>query len=319
MPPAKSRKSSPPPRRGEFSGLRSGPIGWLFGPGRPLLALLVVGGVFGGAWNWSWLHVRNRVYASESYWLALENVEITAPPPWIHTDIRVRVFADANLDRPRLSITEDDLVQRIRAAFLLHPWVADVVRVQKSHPARVKVDLVYRRPVCMVEHAGELVPVDGQAVVLPGEDFSPVEASSYPRLVGIDAGPVGTIGTPWGDDRVLGGAEIAAALFESWEKLGLGQIACTSSSGTGLHEVPTYELVTRNRTRIPWGQAPSSDVSSDAPAKEKVARLEKYFAEHGTLDGRPGVVLLAPARPTAAEPPDSAGPLVPLQRSRRQP
>jgi hypothetical protein len=298
--------------------LQSGPIGWLFGPGRPLLLLLLIGGLFGGAWNWLWLHVRSRVYASESYWLALDNVEISPLPPWIHTDIRVRVFADASLDRP-LSITEDDLVQRVRAAFSLHPWVADVVRVQKFHPAHVKVDLSYRKPACMVEHGKELVPVDERAVVLPGEDFSPVEASRYPCLVGIGTGPLGGIGTPWGDDRVLGGAEIAAALFESWEKLGLSQIVCTSSSGTGLHDVPTYELVTRNRTRIPWGQAPSSDVSGDAPAKEKVAKLEKYFAEHGTLDGRPGAVVLSSARPKAMEPPDTAEPLIPLSNGRSQP
>lgn len=286
-------------------------LGWVFGSGRPVVILLVIAGLLGGAWYLGWRHVRDRVLKSEPYWLRLEDVEITPLPDWIHTDIRIQVFRDASLDRP-LSINDDDLVQRIRDGFALHPWVAKVERVQKFHPARVKVDLVYRRPVCMVESSGELIPVDEEGVVLPREDFSSVEASRYPRLVGIESAPLGPVGTRWGDDRVLGGAEIAAALSATWEKWGLGCIVPAQSPGASSHETVPFDLLTRDRTRIVWGRAPGGDASGQASAKEKVERLERYFAEHGTLDGKPGTVLLDLTRPVTREGPASTGPLVPL-------
>ena len=74
-------------------------------------------------------------------------------------DICREVFRDASLDRP-LSILDDGLVEKIRSAFALNPWVAKVNSVRKYHPARVKVDLVYRRPVCVVEIGTERHPVD---------------------------------------------------------------------------------------------------------------------------------------------------------------
>jgi len=307
---AKNKKGNSPSRK-NVAPPSGGLLRWIFGSGRPVVLLLAITGLFGGASYLAWQHVRKRVLSSESYWLPLENVEITPLPEWIHTDIRIQVFRDASLDRP-LSITDDDLVQRIRDGFALHPWVAKVQRVQKFHPARVRVDVVYRRPVCMVESAGELIPVDEEGLVLPGEDFSPVEKSRYPRLVGIESAPLGPVGTRWGDDSVLGGAEIAASLSAGWEKWGLGRIVPARPAGAGLRDTATFELRTRNETRILWGRAPAGDASGQVPAKEKVARLEKYFAEHGTLDGKPASVLLDLSRPPAGQGAASDGPLIPL-------
>ena len=316
MSPAKKGNSSS--RRGPRGPSSGGPVGWGFGLGRPLAGLLLIAALFGGAAYWAWRHVSPRVLSSESYWLGLENVEITPRPEWINTDIRVQVFRDASLDRP-VSITEDDLVERIRSAFALHPWVAKVERVQKFQPARVKVDLIYRRPVCMVEIAGELSSVDAEGVVLPREDFSSVEASRYPRLVGIETAPPGIAGTRWGDDRVLGGAEVAAALFGAWDKLGLSRIEAGKPPDAGLHETPAFDLLTRNGTRIRWGRGPSEVAPGEIPPKEKVARLEKYMAEHGSLEGQPGGVGLDLSRPQASEGSRPAGQLLPLPQRKTQP
>jgi hypothetical protein len=255
--------------------------------------------------------VRSRVLSSEDYWLTREKTEITPPPEWITTDIRLQVFRDAGLDRP-LSIADDDLVERIRNAFASHPWVAKVGRVQKFQPARVEVDLVYRRPVCMVEIAGEPTPIDAEGVVLPREDFSTVEASRYPLLVGIDEAPLGIAGARWNDDRVIGGAEIAAALGGDWGKMSLSRIVVAKPSGVGPHETPTFDLLTRNGTRIRWGRGPSGDAPGEVAVKEKVARLEAYLAEHGSLDGQPGGVGLDLTRPAAPADLHSTEPLIPL-------
>jgi len=256
----------------------------MLGPGRPVLLAAAAVAVLSGAWYVVWRQVRHNVLSSNSYLLTTEDVRITPLPNWIHSDIRREVLNSASLDGP-LSIMDDDLAQRVANAFSLHPWIAKVVRVTKAHPARVEVELIYRRPVCMVEVPNGLFPVDEHGVLLPVDDFSPVEASRYPRLVGIDTVPLGTTGESWGDGRVLGAAEIAAALGSAWQELKLRQMV---ASPTGIAEEHIYTLITRGGTRVRWGLPPGSKAPGKLPAAEKLARLLKYLEKNGTLEGPDG-------------------------------
>ncbi len=265
-------------------------ISILRGPAGPFVwvALLVV--LLFGGWYAVWLKVGGHVLSSGEYVVGPQQVEVITPrPQWIHTDIQSDVFRSASLDGP-LSIMDDQLTERIDRAFSLNPWVAQVVRVTKHAPARVKVELVYRRPVCMVEVSRDLLPVDVHGVLLPyrNNDFSPIEKSRYPRLVGIYTAPVGTVGECWGDPRVVGGAEIAGALGKVWDELDLQQIVPSAPLATGVAEEPTYKLVTRRGTRIAWGRAPGTKAPGDLPTAEKVARLRIYAQQHGTLEGAGG-------------------------------
>jgi hypothetical protein len=257
------------------------------GETRPLALALLILAMFGAFWYIAWQQVRNEVLASPDYWLTLERVEITPLPPWIHSDIRAEVFRDASLDGP-LSILAPDLAERISKAFALHPWVAKVRRVQKSHPARVQVELVYRQPVCMVIAPGGPLPVDAEGVLLPRDDFSPVEISRYPHLVNIGSMPVGPVGTRWGDPRVVGGAEIAAVVGPAWDELGLDRMVPSAAPESGSASEYLYELHTRGGTRILWGRAPGTDLPGEIRAEEKLARLKRYQTEHGTLEGPHG-------------------------------
>ena len=92
---------------------------------------------------------------------------------------------------------------------------------------------------------------------------------------------------PWGDPRVVGGAEIAAALAEVWQPWRLERIVPSPRAPAGTVE-PTYQLVTRGGTRILWGLAPDSKASGEISAAEKVARLRQYLADHATFEGRDG-------------------------------
>lgn len=282
MAPSKKDRSPGPSRL----GLRK-LIDFFHSPHRSLVFAATIVIAFCIAWAITWEKVRSRVLASPEYWLKLQDVEITPLPEWIHTDVRAEVFRDASLDRS-LSITDDDLTDRIANAFKLHPWVAEVQRVCKYHPAHVKVDLVYYRPVLMVQVPGGLLPVDINGVLLPTGDFSPLEAGRYPRLVGIDSVPVGPPGERWGDARVVGAAGIAAAFGSAWQRLGLERIVAGNMVSVGRHREETYELFTPAGTRVLWGRAPTTDMPGELSAEEKVARLEKYAAENGSLDGPSG-------------------------------
>jgi hypothetical protein len=280
----KNKRKSPPAaaRFGQLAAL-------LRGPGRPVTITVLLAVVFLAGWCWVWYGagVREYVFSSGEYVVGPQEVIITPLPDWIHSDIRSEVFRNASLDGP-LSIMDDDLAERIRNAFSLHPWIGKVHNVTKHHPARVEVELVYRRPICMVEIRGDLLPVDIQGVLLPRGDFSPIEAGRYPRLVGIKTVPAGTVGESWGDPRVVGGVEIAAALGDAWDELKLSQIVPSGPLNTGIAESPTYTLVTCGGKQIPWGRPPSAEALGELPAAAKVARLKEYAAEHGTLDYRGG-------------------------------
>ncbi len=244
---------------------------------------VVVAGLAVGSWYMLWKGVRDHVLSSKQYWLTPDRVEVSPLPPWIHTDIRTEVFRDAGLDRP-LSIMDDNLVSRLADAFSLHPWVARVRRVSKHHPAEVRVVLDYRRPVCMIQISGGLLPVDAEGVVLPSGDFSPVEASRYPRLVGTETVPLGPVGTRWGDPRVVGAARIADAFGADWQTLGLDRIVARGPMGPGQSDRHLYEILTRGGTRILWGAAPGDATIDEGSAAEKVAWLKQYAREQGTLD-----------------------------------
>ncbi len=287
MKPAKKTKSTaivPPALRQS--------VAFLYGPGRTLtLAIVVLAGFSGGAYA-VWRHVEKRVENSSDYLVSVDQITITPPPEWIRTDVRAEAFRTASSpDRP-LSTLDDGLAQRIYSAFMLHPWVAKAV-VTKRAGGRVNVNVVYRRPVCMVEVAGgsavELLPVDGEGVWLPGEDFSQKQKESYPCLAGIDHRPIQSVGHAWGDARVVDGAAIAAALLPVWQQLKLYRIQAAVQAPTANDRGLTYELYTRAGTRIVWGSASGSAASVEPSADEKVARLVQYAAAHGSLDIGPSL------------------------------
>lgn len=287
---------------------------WILGPGRLMAAaaLLVVG--FLAGWHWLWQRVGSEVVSLPEYRVPIEAIELTPLPAWIHTDVRGEAYRDLTIDGP-LSILDETLAERTKNAFALHPWIARVERVEKRAGGRLVVEVTYRQPVCMVEFGGELHPVDGDAVLLPSADFSPVEKQTrYLRLAGIESGPMGPVGTRWGNPRVSGGAEIAAVLLPVWEKLGLERIL-PSAMPDPLHDYDqTYEVLTRRGTWIFWGHVPSSNLGGEQNGADKRARLERYFTEHATLEGTTGPQKLDLTRSDSIEVP--ASPAADAQRAR---
>jgi len=270
---------------------------WLIGPGRGVLLFALLLGVFGGGWYFVQHRLWPRIAGSPEYRVGLEQVEITPPPSWIHADIRAEVFHAPALDGP-LSFLDDDLAERIHAAFGRHPWVARVRRVWKRHGG-VQVELEYRKPVCMVVLPGGLLPVVAEGVLVATEDFTPPEAARYPRVVGIDRLPAVPAGERWPDARVIGGAEIAAAFGDLWEPMRLRAIVPLPDDPAALGKTvenprvvrpsePFFRIDVHSGTRILWGYAPGAGALGEPPAAKKGAWLQQYLARHDSLDGPQG-------------------------------
>ena len=279
-------------------------VRWLVG------SFLFLGVAAAGAYL-VWQRVGPLVLSHADYQVDPADIVITPPPSWIRTDLKSDVLASGGLEGP-LSLLDAELSERIAAAFSLHPWVLEVVRVEKSHPAHVEVTLRYRKPVCMVEVPGGLYAVDSQGVTLPSNDFSPIEAARYPRLSAIRTAPLGPVGTSWGDARVAGGARIATVLQERWDELRLARIVpSTAPADVATSQQPTFEIFTRGGSRIFWGMAPAKVESNDSGVSRKIARLDAYLSEHGSLDTArgPQEIDLRDAGERAAQPRTAATPI----------
>ncbi len=263
-------------------------VKFLVGPGRTFVLALLILGLFSGACYWGWQEVHGYVLASPEYILSPEDIVVTSRPNWMSFDIREKVFQDASLHQ-NLSIMDPDLTERIASAFSLHPWVAKVNRVSKRYPASVVVDLEYHHPVCVVETGHQRIPVDVEGNALPAGDLPPSEMERYPRLICDDlATRQGLVGDPWGDPRVVGAAEIAAALGDRWKNCRFNYIKPVPAPDSSRIGDAIYHLYTGNGTRVVWGRPPGVNSPNEPETAEKLAYLDKEIQRYGTLEGPDG-------------------------------
>lgn len=230
------------------------------------------------------------------YCITADQITLTPPPRWIPADIRQQVFEKASGSQP-LSLLDDNLTERIAAAFHTHPWVEHVVRVHKLWPPRVHVDVVWRRPVAMVAGIDGFYPIDAFGVLLPAKDFAPADLKRYPVIENVASVPLGRVGEPWGDPVV----ELAAALAEEllaagsdesawWHQLQLAAILAPRR--TTLDASPDeleFELRTRGGSSILWGRGPGSLNPAELSTQRKLDRLVEYTERFGPIDDAQGI------------------------------
>lgn len=229
----------------------------------------------------------------EEFQFSTRDIDITPPNRWVPPDLVAQVVRRGGLPE-RVSLLEPELVRRVAEAFADDPWVARVVRVAISRNRGIEAELEYRVPVLMVETARGVYPVDVDAVLLPPGDFSESDARMFPLLRNVKTQPGGAAGTPWGDNVVLGGARLAAALAPEqdlaryWDRFQLASIeAPVPKNAQPQLEDLAYELATRGGTRIVWGRPPGGDDLEPSPA-QKLGRLEQYLTNYGSFEAPHG-------------------------------
>ena len=218
------------------------------------------------------------------YRLRTAEIEITKPPRWIPGDFIKQVVEFAELPE-EMSLLDDAVTKKIDRAFRRHPWVAEVVAVRKSIPARIEVELIYRRPVAMVRVKQGMYPVDVEGILLPPADFSVAETGLYPAIENVQSTPEGPSGTSWGDEAVSGAARLAEILAPHWKKFNLVAIRIPSrtTDNTTIDNL-IFELTTAGGSQIIWGRGPGSDYPGELSAEKKIGRLEKYRSKFGQFD-----------------------------------
>lgn len=234
------------------------------GPGIGAAAVLVAA-VVAGLWLWSRYGERARGHGE--FVLVPDQVMVRGVAPWVRSDVKAEALRTASLDHG-LPLDDPHLERRLARAFEMHPWVRRVVAVRTRHPAAADVEIECREPVAMVGVEGGLLAVDGEGVVLPSGDFDAATAARFPKIRGIASSPQGPEGTPWGDEAVVEGAALAAAIGPEWEPLSLVECRPTLEQN-----VRCWELVADGGRTFRFGSAPGSEAEGEPTAAVKIGRL----------------------------------------------
>ena len=260
-----------------FSDPSSGGMARLLWRQRSLLGAvgILAGGCIAG-WV-AWQQLGGVLERNADSLLTGETIEVVGIPDWITSDLKWQALRSASLDTP-LPLDDPSLERRLARAFDMHPWVAQVVKVETRHPAAATVTIRCRVPVAMVRVQGGLLAIDAEATVLPSADFTPEAAAEYPLITGITTSPRGPEGSPWGDRTVAAAAALTAAIGPEWQKLGLTE--CRAIPAGDANGGVWWELLGVDDLVIVFGRAPGEEQPGDASAATKIARLAALADRH---------------------------------------
>lgn len=234
-------------------------------------ALLICGGYI--AWHrWGVVNVGPNFQSVDP---AL--IQISDPPPHIHSDIVATVYRDTAMQG--LSLMDRQAAAKIASAFSLHPWIRDVHSVRKLPGGVVDVRVEYRQPVAMVQvyrtvegrREKYFFPIDADAVLLPAKDFTRAETIEFIHIDVAGADSTNAYGMPFGDLRVAAAAKLAAVLLPLREKIGVQSIRVAGDMRQ--MTVPQLEIVTSNQTRHAWGSPPGMELPNESSAISKLEML----------------------------------------------
>lgn len=281
-------KSNSRSRAWEFAG------SWLavvLQPGVAMPLAVVVIAVIGLVVGWRSLGP--MILADHRHQITEELVDVTPQPSWIRANVKAEVL-QAN-DLLGKSALDPQITVAMARAFGVHSWVAQVKRVRKSYPAKLTVELDYRRPVGMVmvrrdDGGSGVIPIDERAVVLPTEDFMQEDGSAsmindYLRINVGETRHHGPTGTAWGDERVAAAARLASFLSDIGRETGIQRIELSEDSTGRRAEDLLFDLVGRDDCRFVWGHIPECEASQELPADEK-RELLKQLASSASADAR---------------------------------
>ncbi len=258
---------------------------WLL---RPLVLLfLVVGVVAYGTFFQGW-RLLPDLSGRHEFRVKAEEIHFTDPPAWVPKTFLRQVIREGSLPE-EFSLLDDDIVDKVAAAFQKHPWVERVISVRKDFAHRIVVNLEYRKPAAIVNVDSNRYPIDKNAVLLPPPNF-PQEADELPLIRHARSAPEDAkVGMAWHDRAVEGAARIAAVVGPTWKKLNLTSIDIPESpSANQKPDDVVYELRAAGGSRILWGRAPGTDHPGELTPAQKLGRLEEYFTRHGGFSDEHG-------------------------------
>jgi hypothetical protein len=245
---------------------------------------------------WGFDTLRQSVRESPGYQMTSESLYLVKYPPWMTDAIRAELEM-TRLDPTfpkRFSLLDEDVCQRIAAAYGRCLWVERVESVVKHDPRvdpqrpPLEVSLKFRRPLAFVQVQDGFCLVDEQGVRLPGLYGEPALGAS--RFIVITGVPwmAPEPGQTWDEPSLAAGLKVAAAVSAKRETFHLVSIDMTNYGYKHDRRDTEISLYTTQETRIKWGKAPTpeAELLQEKTPTEKVAYLDYvYKSLHGQVDG----------------------------------
>ena len=243
-----------------------------------------------------WINYGARHLDHSIYGLQASNITLSSPPPWIHEDITAEVYQGSNL--AVISLLDREATSAIAMAYENHPWIDQVLRVQKMAASQVKVDVHFRRPFAWIHcerqlggrYASETDPLPGTAttpaiidqfylvdetgVNLPQKGFQPADILKsfqiYCPGVSVPTGPVGSV---YNDSRILKALKVCEALQDVRQSLQIERVNVHPERPDAANVRWVFELQFRDGRTQAWGHAPGEEDQGEANVATKVATL----------------------------------------------
>jgi hypothetical protein len=275
-------------------------------PGGALLFALIPLVVFGYL---GWYHYGAKRLDQALYSLRIDQIRVTNQPDWILSSVLDEVYSSNRLDR--VNLLDPAASATIASAFETHPWVEKTARVHKAQSQGVTVDVVYRKPLAMIqvfyypitesgiksnERKEGYYPIDYKGVVLPVGDFKKNQALVWDYLMieieNIEL-PSAQPGMPLNDLRVMEALKLAGFLEKKCEPKGLGLQWIRVRRDQSLTSASPWilELWTIDDRMIVWGRAPGAEATGENHPDRKLDILKNWLAAQRS-NGGPGSATL---------------------------
>ena len=219
------------------------------------------------------------------YRIRTTDIQIPEPPRWVPAGFLNQIIKKADLP-DEVSVLDRELAGELGRAFESNPWISGPVQVRIKIPARIEVSFEYRQPTAMVRINDGYYPIDGEGLLLPPQDFPSSEVARFPRIVGVGAPPVGSVGQSWGDERVLGAARLAAVVGPYWDEFQLDTIEVPKrETAEQKYDELQYALTAKGGSRIIWGRAPGAGHPLEITDDQKIGRIKEFLSKGKSFDG----------------------------------
>jgi len=245
-----------------------------------LLASRVFWLLIGAVGLFSLANVARRGLMNDPRFMARPEFRGARVPSWAGRELLDPLLLHLDAMGP-VSLLDLTFEERVRGALGDCPPVRRIVRIHRHWPRRYSVEVVFHRPVAVVERDGERIPVTHDAVVLPAEPYRHISKGLYP-IRGVP-GSLPADGTRWDSEALADGIATLGQLQHHLDRLRpLGIEAIDVSKATGPRGC--VMLVTSRGVPVRWGR-PRAPVGENSVAQkvrflitamERLDRLEGY-------------------------------------------
>jgi hypothetical protein len=237
---------------------------WLVPVLVPVVGVLLL---LAGLFRLGWL-ARDQLRDDPRYRTAFADIQCQPPPGMTREDFLKEVQFLAQWP-DRVSLFERRLAPRLVEAFLRHPWVRGVQRVEILPTRQVRLQLAFRTPVLAVRQGSQVRVVDGAGVLLPAA----TSAADLPLYQAAVAAPQGLPGTLWGDPGLAATAQTLEQVQQA-----VGELRCVAATTTSRGDVV---LTAANGMLIFWGRPAGAEASGEPIAQDKCERLQQHLQHAG--------------------------------------